>query len=315
MTPLRWAALAAATAVIALSVAAFSIGNAFDRGDAELAGPGYVQPGVEFWDDWKVPVDTILLGTPIPEPSLDIEGMPQEPYRISAEFLVIGDAHDVMRDLYAQIEAHDYRPMVDGRDSSVCGGWQWDGEYFCHLYGRADDDLTKFEARIDIRTTTMTNQPRERLWVSVGEYSNQDAPDSFSEWVDAARPQGDAFMQPPEIEMSGLQPGDEMPFYGLDKAVGNIPDGAKMLAPSYNPSATYGFAGIFMVTDDQALDELERMASEAASGERFSDGEITAGELIVHHMSWTEWGGGCMSTLDTVDLSEYSIARLEVICD
>jgi hypothetical protein len=221
-----------------------------------------------------------------------------------------------MRDLYDQVEEHGYRPMVNqwNLDTSVCSGWPSDGEYSCHLYGRVDD-FTRFEARMDIRTTTMTDQPRERLWVTIGEFSEEDAPGSYTDWVDADRPGGEALLQPREIEVSGLEPGDEMPFYGRDEAVGQIPDGARMLAPSYNPSATYGFAGIFAVTDDQALAEIEEIAAGAATGERYPDEAVTAGDLTAKHMSWDGAGGGCMITLDAVELPGSTIARLEVICD
>jgi hypothetical protein len=316
MTPLRRSALAATVVVIVSVGAACDSGGAFDHSGLDLAGAGYVPAGAEFWDGWRVPVGTVLLGTPFPEPRIEVEGISGEPYRISAEFFVTGDPHDVMRDLYDQVEGHGYRPMVDewNLDTSVCSGWPSDGEYYCHLYGRVDD-FTKFEAQMDLRTATMTDQPRERLWVTIGEFPDEAAQGSYTDWVDADRPQDEALLQPREIEVSGLEPGDEMPFYGRDEAVGEIPDGARMLAPSYNPSTTYGFAGIFAVTDDQALVEFEEIAAGAATGERYPDEAVTAGDLTAQHISWDGAGGGCMVTLDAVELPGSTIARLEVICD
>lgn len=288
-------------------------------GDAEApTGPGYVQSGEEFWDGWTVPEGTALLGTPFPEPGHSVEGMPAEQFRIGAEFLVVGDPHQVMRDLYRQVEEHGYQPVLDDLDPEVCGGWPWDGTWLCRLYGLADDGHVKFEAHMEINTAETTTQPRDRLWISLGEFADGEA-ERYGDWTEAEPPQGEAGVQPAGGTMAGLDSGHELKLHDSDESLGAVPEGAGLLADSYNPTAnptaTAGFAGIFMVTEADALIDIQQLAARAAAGPQSSDQEITAEGLTAHRMSWDRTVNGCGVTLDIVGFADFDIARLEVDCE
>ncbi|GAB3647022.1 hypothetical protein GCM10028833_10130 [Glycomyces tarimensis] len=328
--------LGIASAAIALAVS----GCGGDAGPAEseldLSAPGYVQAGVEFWEGWKVPEGTVLLGTPFPRPDLEYEGMPENNDVVGAEFLVTGDAHDVLRDLYAQMTDKGLRPVVREDERSVCA--QSESRYDCSLFGRAEDGFAKIETRLEVDERPEEQEPYPRLRVELGAFSWFDiVPDladdplyeDMSEeeireqeeqlrtrWADAEAPEGDAPVSTPAIDAGELVPGAELPFFGKDESIGAVPEGSRLLAPPYNPSATYGFAGIFSVEEDTAFGELEEMAAESATGERFPDEELVSGDLVAHRISYDGSAGGCSVELDVIDArSEARIARLDIVCD
>ncbi|THV41674.1 hypothetical protein [Glycomyces buryatensis] len=315
--------------MIALTAGGCGDGNEDGSGSAEsgsldTSGPGYLQPGTEFWDGWAVPAETVLLGSPFPQAPMQDEGMPDNPEPVSAELLVTGEPHDVMRDLFAQFESQGLDPVLDEGDEAVCEAL---AEFWCELHGQGEDGYTKASAYLTVTEEGSTGEERyPQLNLHFGTYSWLDVPlerysgsdTEYQEpvWVDAEAPQGDSGIEAPVPEADGLAAGSELPFFGWDEPLGVVPEGARLLAPPYSPSATYGFAGIFSVEDEAALGELAAMAEEAATGDKLADEDLTAGELRSHHVSYDGSGGGCGVDFDNVTPADGAmIVRLDVVCD
>lgn len=309
--------LSAAAVLIAIAAGGCGAGGE----PLDTTGPGFLQSGTEFWDGWTVPAGTVLIGSPFPLPPQQDEGMPEDVERVRAEFLLTGDPHEVMRDVFAQIDARGLRAVLfedgyDDEEEEVCSA----GGRHCSVYGRGADGYTKVAA--DLSVDDDGRYPH--LTLEFGAYSWRDL--SFSavdgvgseaaEWIDAEAPQGSSDVEVAVPEEDGFAPGSELPFFGRDEPLGEVPEGARLLVPPYNPSSTYGFAGIFSIEDEAAVDELAAVAAEAATGDLRADEELAAGDLRSHHVSYDGSGGGCGVDFDTVaPVDGPVVARLRVVCD
>lgn len=323
----------------AVLVAAAGCGSGGTAHELDLTATGYLQPGTEFWDGWTVPAGTVGLATPFPEPDPEpVKGMPRDTDRVRMDFLVTGDANEVMRDLHAQINRRRLRPvvpeesvnrlrlspLVPEESATMCE--ERDRAYACELYGQGEDGLTKLTAELMVDPSPKRGEVSARLWITLGEY------DDFHDgrwgtpttWVDAAAPEGKAPVSVPPIEPDALVPGAKLPFFGTERfegkeeTIGAVPEGSRLLAPPYNASATYGFAGIFVITDrhDEALAELEAMATKEGAGDRHPEETLTAGDLSARRVAFEGGGGGCGVELDSVDLGSDVVAvEFAIFCD
>lgn len=299
----RKSAALAAVALVAAAVTGCGVT------EVDTSQPGYVEAGGEFWDGWKVPAGSVLLGTPFPEPlPPGREGVPADPETVTAEFMLTEDPYTAVRDLAAQIEAKGLRAVSGPGDT--CGV---DGALFCLLHGLGDDGLTKIAAYFTGQENPDDGEPYARLEVEIGAWTWMYP--SGTDWVDFEAPQGDSGFDPPKADAGELGPGTEVPLLGGDETLGEVPEGARLLAPLYNPSATYGVHAFFFVEDEAALADIEAMAEASSTGERYPDGDLTSGGLTSHRISYDGSAGGCQVTLDTVDIGGAVIARLDVVCD
>jgi hypothetical protein len=278
--------------------------------ELDTSQPGYVQAGEEFWDGWQVPDGTVLLGTPFPEEFRPYqEGLPEDPELVTAEFLLTEDPYTAVRDLAEQLDAQGLRAVSDP-DRDQCGV---DHGFTCSLYGVGDDGLTKFSARFTGGGDPGAEDYLPRLEVEIGAYTPLYP--SRDDWIDFQAPQGESGFDLPGIDAGDLEPGTEVPLLGQDEVLGEVPEGTRLLAPLYNPSATYGVHAIFHVEDETALADIEAMALNASTGERYADGDITTGDLVSHRIAYDGSAGGCQVTLDTVATGDAVIALLDVVCD
>lgn len=278
--------------------------------ELDTSQPGYVQAGEEFWDGWQVPDGSVLLGTPFPEEFRpQQEGLPEDPESVTAEFLLTEDPYTAVRDLAAQLDAKGLRAVTDP-DLDRCGV---DYGFSCHLYGVGEDGLTKIAARFTGGGDPGEENFHPRLEVEIGAWTSLYP--TREDWIDFQAPQGESGLDLPDIDAGDLEPGTEVPLLGWDKVLGEVPDGTRLLAPLYNPSATYGVHAVFHVEDEAALADIEAMALNASTGERYPDGELTSGDLVSHRIAYDGSAGGCQVTLDTVATGDTVIALLDVVCD
>ncbi|THV31323.1 hypothetical protein [Glycomyces paridis] len=310
MSPLRTVAIAAALTA-ALGACARPAAEPDRTAPIDTDGPGYVQPGTAYWEDWTVPDATVLLGTPFPEQPWDAPGMPEDPEPVSATLLLTGDSHEAMRDLHAQIEAHGLKAATTDDAEAICE----DGEpYECELYGIGTDGYAKISATLTAYERPARGEPHPRLVVSFGTYSWFDANDMH--WRPAPEPpQGDSGIEIPELPADDLGHGSELPYFGKEEPLGTVPEDGRLLAPPHNPSATYGFSGIFAL-ETEAFGHMEALAEAAATGERYPDLELASGDLRSRRVTYDGSGGGCQVDLDLLTLADgASYARLKVVCD
>lgn len=278
--------------------------------ELDTSQPGYVQAGEEFWDGWQVPEGTVLLGTPFPEEFRPHqEGLPEDPELVTAEFLLTEDPYTAVRDLAGQLDAKGLR-IVAEPDGDPCGV---DDGLTCRLYGVGDDGLTKVSVRFTGTENPGAADAFPLLEVEIGAYTPLYP--RRDDWIDFQAPQGESGFDLPDIDAGELEPGTEVPLFGRDEVLGEVPEGTRLLAPLYNPSATYGVHAIFQVEDEAALADIEAMALNASTGERYADGDIATGDLVSHRIAYDGSGGGCQVTLDTVATGDAVIALLDVVCD
>jgi hypothetical protein len=296
----------AALAAVALVAAVAGCGVT----EVDTSQPGYVQPGGEFWDGWKVPAGSVLLGTPFPEEFRPAqEDLPEDPESVTAEFMLTEDPYTAVRDLAAQMEAQGLR-AVSSPDFDTCGV---DGVFACSVYGVGADGLTKIQAHFTGHENPDEAESFARLEVEIGAWTT--IYPRRTDWIDFAAPQGESGFEPPKADAGELGPGTEVPLLGRDETLGEVPEGTRLLAPLYNPSATYGVHALFHVEDEAALADIEAMAAAAATGERYPDGDLTSGDLTSHRISYDGSAGGCQVELDTVPAGDAVTARLHVVCD
>lgn len=223
--------------------------------------------------------------------------------------------------MFAQLDAHGLRAVLldyEGMEEEVCS--EGDGLH-CSVYGLGADGYTK----VAVGLSAADAERYPKLTLEFGAYSWIDVPfpDPANEdelqppaWRDAEAPQGDAGVTITLPDGDGLGPGSELPFFGKVEPIGDVPEGSRLLVPPYNPSSTYGFAGIFLVEDESALDGIAAMAEEAATGDQLADEQLTAGDLRSHHVSYDGSAGGCFTDFDAVTPPDGPvIARLHVVCD
>jgi hypothetical protein len=278
--------------------------------ELDTSQPGYVQAGEEFWDGWQVPEGSVLLGTPFPEEFRpQQEGLPEDPESVTAEFLLTEDPYTAVRDLAGQFDAKGLRAVADP-DLDQCGV---DPVFACSLYGVGEDGLTKLAAHFTDSENRGDEASFPRLHVEIGAWTSLYP--QRDDWIDFQAPQGESGLELPDIDAGDLEPGTEVPLLGTDEELGEVPEGTRLLAPLYNPSATYGVHAVFHVEDEAALADIEAMAEKAATGERYPDGEITSGGLASHRIAYDGSAGGCQVKLDTVATGDAVIALLDVACD
>ncbi|WP_143034773.1 hypothetical protein [Glycomyces sambucus] len=278
--------------------------------EIDTAQPGYVQAGEAFWGEWRVPEGAVLLGTPFPEEfAPQQEGLPEDPESVTAEFLLVDDPYLAVRDLVAQIEAEGLRVVAEP-DSRACGV---DHGFSCRLYGVGDDGLTKVAARFIGAAQPESGDPFPLLELEIGAWTSLYP--SRDDWVDFEAPQGESGFDLPQTAADELGPGTEVPLFGSTTVLGQVPEGARLLAPLYNPSATYGVHAVFHIEEDTALAEIEAIADRVSSGERYPDADLTSGDLTSHRIAYNGDAGGCQVELDTVETGDAAIALLHVACD
>ena len=325
MSQRRSRAIAAAAAVLVLAASSCGNGTGPSESDPiDTSGPGFLQPGTEFWDGWTVPVETVLIGSAFPRKPRSDEAMPDNPEPVGAAFLVSGDPHAVLRDVFAQLDAHGLRAVLPDYQTEVCGGGG--EELHCTVYGQGADGYTKASVMLTVEAPGEQAERYPQLILEFGTYAWLDVSydhgpadivePEMMDWSDAEAPQGEASVEITVPREDGLTAGSTMPFFGMDEPVGKVPEGARLLAPPYNPSPTYGFSGVFAIEDESAIGELAAMAEEAATGDKLADMDLAAGDLRSHHVSYDGSAGGCSVDFDTMTSAGGAVfARLHIGCD
>lgn len=279
------------------------------RAEVDFDAPAYVESGEEIWDGWKVPEGSLLLGSAFPA------GAHLGEEQIVANALVVGDPHDVMRDVADQISARGLEPRGPAA-GQACEELPSDrgAETALRCDVRAvDGDEYLMQAELTVESEAAGRASVSSLTMRFGATPRieNDAP--------AEAPEGDASMRPQPIDPTLLEPGAELRLFGEEEPFGEVPDGARLLAPSEEgESPTYSIRAFFDVSGDadSAIAELEEMTSGIADGHNHDESVEYLGDVEFSMVSYSEDAGGCAATLNVATRADdVRIAKLSVDCD